>query len=100
MAEITRHGGGFVYLISRLGVTGESAALSEELPRTIARLRSVTTLPICVGFGISTAEQARAAAEWADGVVVGSALVRAADQDIERAIALARDIRAALDRAA
>ncbi len=100
MAEITRHGGGFVYLISRLGVTGESAALSEELPRTIARLRSVTTLPICVGFGISTAEQARAAAEWADGVVVGSALVRAADQDIERAIALARDIRAALDCAA
>ena len=98
MAEIARHGRGFVYLISRLGVTGESE-LSATLPGTVARLRSATPLPICVGFGISRPDQARAVARLADGVVVGSALVRAADASVERAVALARDLRAAIDDA-
>src|SRR5690606_5589611 len=59
MAEIARHGSGFVYLISRTGVTGAREQLSKDLPDTVQRLRAVCTLPIAVGFGISTPEQAR-----------------------------------------
>jgi tryptophan synthase alpha chain len=97
MAEIARHGRGFVYLISRLGVTGVSDQLPAELPSTIARLRDVCTLPICVGFGVSRPEQARAIGAQADGVVVGSAIVRAANESVAAAAALARTLREALD---
>ena len=97
MAEIARHGRGFVYLISRLGVTGERTTLAEELPATVMRLRSATDLPLCIGFGISTPEQARSAAALGDGVIVGSALVRAAEESVETAIVLAAEMRRALD---
>ena len=97
MALIGRHGRGFVYLISRLGVTGEQDSISATLPATIERLRAATALPICVGFGISRPEQAAEVGRLADGVVVGSALVRAADESVERAVALARAMREALD---
>ena len=97
MEEIGRHGGGFVYLISRLGVTGERATLPDDLPQTVARLRAATTLPLCIGFGISTPEQARVAADLGDGVVVGSAIVRAAGHSVEEAVALVAAMRAALD---
>ncbi|MCC7052290.1 MAG: tryptophan synthase subunit alpha [Gemmatimonadaceae bacterium] len=100
MAEIARHGSGFVYLISRLGVTGAQDALATDLPEVIGRLRGATTLPICVGFGISTREQARRVASLADGVVVGSAIVRAAEASVDDALALVRDLRAGLDEAA
>jgi tryptophan synthase alpha chain len=99
MAEIAEHGSGFVYLISRTGVTGEQASLPTTLPASIGRLRSVTTLPICVGFGISRPDQAASVAALADGVVVGSAIVRAADESVERAVRLTRDLRAAMDAA-
>jgi tryptophan synthase alpha chain len=99
MADISRHGGGFVYLISRLGVTGERDALADDLPETVARLRQATALPICVGFGISTPAQAVAAARLADGVVVGSALVRAAGRSVGEALAFVRGLREALDAA-
>lgn len=98
MAEIAKHGSGFVYLISRLGVTGVHEGVAADLGETIARLRSVCDLPICVGFGISTPEQARRVATLADGVVVGSALVQTLEQQgVDAALALVRDIRAALD---
>ncbi len=97
MAEISQHGGGFVYLISRLGVTGERATLPDDLPDTVARLRGATKLPLCIGFGISTPEQAREAARLGDGVVVGSAIVRAAGQSVDSAIAMTASLRAALD---
>ena len=97
MAEIAQHGGGFVYLISRLGVTGMRDQLPTELPETIARLRRATELPICVGFGVSRPEQAQAVARLADGVVVGSAIVRAADESVDSAITLAASLRAAID---
>jgi tryptophan synthase alpha chain len=61
-------------------VTGEQDALSATLPETVARLREATTLPICVGFGISRPDQAAAVARLADGVVVGSALVRLVEE--------------------
>jgi tryptophan synthase alpha chain len=67
MSEIARTGSGFVYLISRLGVTGERTDLPPELPATVARLRAATSLPLCVGFGISQPAQARAVAALADG---------------------------------
>jgi tryptophan synthase alpha chain len=99
MAEIARTGSGFVYLISRLGVTGERNELPPELPATAARLRAATDLPICIGFGISTPRQAATVATLADGVVVGSAMVRAADQSVDTALELARSLRAAIDEA-
>lgn len=97
MAEIAQHGSGFVYLISRLGVTGVRDQLPVDLADTIGRLRRATELPICVGFGVSRPEQARAVAELADGVVVGSAIVRAAGESVERAVELAASLRAAID---
>ncbi len=101
MAEIARHGKGFVYLISRLGVTGMHAGVAAELPATVAELRKVCALPICVGFGIATPAQAREVGAIADGVVVGSALVKAAGEGgVDAALALVRSLRAALDEAA
>jgi tryptophan synthase alpha chain len=99
MREITKHGRGFVYLISRLGVTGVRDTLPPELNATVDRLRSVTPLPVCVGFGISRPEQAREVSRMADGVVVGSAIVRAAGQHVEDALVLVRAMRAAMDGA-
>ena len=99
MAEIARHGRGFVYLISRLGVTGTRDDVSATLPATIARLRAVCSLPICAGFGIARAEQARAIGALADGIVVGSAIVQAAERSVDSAVVLARELRAALDDA-
>jgi len=97
MAEIARHGSGFVYLISRLGVTGVRDDIPADLPDTVARLRGVTTLPVCVGFGISRPDQAAAVARMADGVVVGSAVVRAADRSVDEAVALVRALREGMD---
>jgi tryptophan synthase alpha chain len=97
MADIARLGSGYVYLISRTGVTGLRSELPPELPVTVERLRSATTLPICVGFGISTPPQAAAVARLADGVVVGSAVVRAADSSVAEAVALVRSLREAMD---
>ena len=97
MREIALSGSGFVYLISRLGVTGASASLALDLTQTAARLREATDLPVCVGFGVSEPDQARAAARVADGVVVGSALVKAAGNSIHEALTLARSFRQALN---
>ena len=97
MADIARHGSGFVYLISRLGVTGVQESVASSLPESILRLRSATTLPICVGFGVATADQARAIGRLADGVVVGSALVRAAEESTDAVSKLTRGLREALD---
>ena len=97
MADIARHGSGFVYLISRLGVTGERSDIAAELPATVALLRGVTDLPVCVGFGISTPAQAATVATLADGVIVGSALVRAAESSVDDAVALVRGLREAID---
>lgn len=98
MREIAATGAGFVYLISRLGVTGVRDDVASDLPEVIASLRSVCALPICVGFGISRPEQARAVGALADGVVVGSALVRAVEEEgVDAALALVRSLRTALD---
>ena len=97
MREIGEHGSGFVYLISRLGVTGARDDMPDELPDTVRRLKQATSLPVCVGFGISNAAQAKRIGALADGIVVGSAIVRAAGESIDAAVALASALRAALD---
>ena len=97
MREIARNGSGFVYLISRLGVTGMRPDLPPDIGETAARLRAETELPICIGFGISEPSQARAVAAAGDGVVIGSAIVREAESSISGALRLVRSIRAALD---
>jgi len=99
MREIAAHGSGFVYLISRLGVTGMRDTLSSDLPATVQRLRDESALPVCVGFGVSSPEQAAAVARIADGVVVGSAIVRAAGESVEAAARLTSSLRAAIDAA-
>jgi tryptophan synthase alpha chain len=73
---IARTASGFLYFVSVLGVTGGRDRLPPELPALVARVRRVTTLPIGVGFGVQTPEQAGWVAGFADAVVVGSALMR------------------------
>lgn len=75
MARIAQVATGFIYYVSRSGVTGERTDLATNLASSVAEIRRHTTLPVCVGFGISTPDQVRAVAAVADGVVVGSALV-------------------------
>ena len=72
---IVKRGSGFIYYISREGVTGMQKQVASNLAQQIAKIRAHTKLPIAVGFGVSTPEQARAAAAAADAVVVGSAVV-------------------------
>ncbi len=93
---VAEYSTGFVYLVSRTGVTGERASLSEAISPLVASMRSATKLPLAVGFGISTPEQAREVARLADGVVVGSAFVRLIEQggDLE---AFARSLRRGMD---
>jgi tryptophan synthase alpha chain len=78
LAAAARASNGFVYATSTLGVTGTRESLSERAGPLVARLREVTSNPVCVGIGVSTAGHAEAVAGFADGVVVGSAAVRAA----------------------
>ena len=71
-------GNGFLYLVSRTGVTGARRQLDSELEPLIAQVRKNSKLPVAVGFGISDVDQVQQVAQWADGVVVGSAIVNQA----------------------
>jgi len=73
---VARYSTGFVYLVSRAGVTGERESLSSALEPLVVSMRKVTALPLAAGFGISTPEQVSHAGRLADAVVVGSAFVR------------------------
>jgi tryptophan synthase alpha chain len=75
MKAAARFGGGFLYLVSRTGVTGVRQKLDAGLAENIRMARKVSSLPVAVGFGVSTPEQVASVAEKADGVVVGSAIV-------------------------
>lgn len=76
ISQICSAAEGFIYYVSREGVTGEQQQLSSSIPERVALIREHTNLPVCVGFGISTPEQAAAVAREADGAVIGSAIVR------------------------
>ena len=97
VAEIARHGSGFVYVISRLGVTGTRNEPAQSAAETVERVRRATDRPVCVGFGVGTPAQAAQVTRGADGVIVGSAVVEAAGKSVESALALVRSLREGID---
>jgi tryptophan synthase alpha chain len=97
IAEIGADARGFVYTVSLTGTTGERSELPPGLADTVARVRAATGVPVAVGFGISTADHARAVADVADGVIVGSRVVRAAGEGGAPAVGrLVRELATAL----
>jgi tryptophan synthase alpha chain len=98
LAEIGRRARGFVYCVATYGVTGVRDRLDTAAVELVGRLRPLTDLPLLVGVGIGTPEQAVEACAFADGVVVGSALMaRMVAGDVDGAVELARSFRRALD---
>jgi tryptophan synthase alpha chain len=98
VVEVAAGGSGFLYYISRTGVTGARESLREELADEVGAIRRAVLLPVAVGFGISTPEQAAAVAAVADGVVVGSALVRTLeDEGVEAGAAFVAALRRGMD---
>jgi len=97
---VAKFSSGFIYLVSRTGVTGEQEKLSEALQPLVDATRAISKLPLAVGFGISTPEQAATVAKIADGVVVGSAIVRLIEQGAGEAGLenFARSLREGMDR--
>lgn len=101
IATVVHGCGGFLYYISRTGVTGARTVLREDLLEEVTRLKKAVDLPIAVGFGISSPDQAASVAGVADGVVVGSALVRSLDEEgVEGLGRFVRSLREGMDRAA
>jgi len=99
MEAIARNAKGFIYLVSVTGVTGERREVSNDLGNLIARVRSHTSAPVCVGFGIGTPEQAKQVGQLADGVIVGSACVKmigSSQKPVETAKQFAAEFRSAL----
>lgn len=100
LAVLCQRSKGYIYGVNLLGVTGERASLADASTVLAKRLKAVTDLPVIMGFGISTADQAATVAAHADGVIVGSALMRmrldgAGPDDVGAAVA---ELRAGLDR--
>ena len=91
---------GWLYLVTLTGTTGARDKLSPTLAGLVDRARRATDLPLYAGFGISTPEQARAAARLADGIVVGTSALEAAEKGSEALAAYVQSLRAALDLAA
>ncbi len=90
---------GFIYLVSLTGVTGSRDRLPADLGKFVARVRKVTQKPLCVGFGISTAEQARDVARNADGIIVGSRIIQLMETDstLNAVGKFAQELRQAID---
>ncbi len=87
---------GFIYLVSITGVTGVRQGVSSELASFVERIRAATSVPLAIGFGIGNGEQAQAVGEVADGVIVGSALVKRASESPVAVRELATELREAL----
>ena len=97
---VTSRSSGFIYLVSLTGVTGARDRLPEELEGFVAKVRRRTEKPLCVGFGVSTPEQARRVARIADGVIVGSRIMQLLDEDksLGSARSFVKSLRAALSQ--
>jgi tryptophan synthase alpha chain len=98
---LVRRSRGFVYCLARTGVTGQGSGWSGSIPDRVAQIRRHTTLPVAVGFGISSGEDARALRGVADAVIVGAAFMRRVTEDpsrgpVERVDSLARELAGAL----
>ena len=99
METIARNAKGFIYLVSVTGVTGERKSISGGLEELIARVRKHTSIPLCIGFGIGTPEQAKEVGAMADGAIVGTACVRTiggSETPVETAREFAKSFREAL----
>ena len=81
IAVVSQHSRGFIYLVSVAGVTGARMALPTDLRDFVERVRMTASQPLCVGFGISTADQAREVSRYADGIIVGSRLVQIMEEE-------------------
>ncbi|GAA3172403.1 MULTISPECIES: tryptophan synthase subunit alpha [Streptomyces] len=95
LAQITAAGSGFVYAASLMGVTGTRESVGHEAQELVRRTRATTDLPVCVGLGVSNPEQAAEVAQFADGVIVGSAFVQrmlADEHDLEAGLAGVRTL--------
>jgi len=95
---VTEKSTGFIYLVSLTGVTGSGTELPPELEDFVNRVRRKTDKPLCVGFGITNASQARRVAGVADGIIVGSQIIRLIEEDpsLNKMKELIKDLRAAL----
>ena len=107
LPTVLKNTSGFVYYVSIAGITGTAAPDAGAVHAQVARIKKSTDLPVCVGFGIKTPQQAKAIAKGADGVVVGSALVSAIETSLDKSgkataktstgvLALVKDLAAAL----
>ena len=100
-AMIASEASGFVYCVSSLGTTGTRETISTDIGALVSRIKESTDIPVAVGFGISTPAQAAAIAKNADGIIIGSAIVRIVgeygDSAHERVLEFARSVRTALD---
>ena len=94
---LLRNSSGFVYYVSVLGVTGVKSAAAGDVAAAVARIKAHTDLPVMVGFGVKTGEQAAAIAAHADGVVVGSALVNAVRDSLDGGKATSGTVKAVAD---
>lgn len=98
---IAKEATGFIYLVSSLGVTGTRKSFASNLAQVVGQIKAVTDVPVAIGFGVHTADQAQAMAELADGVIIGSACVQIVADDGQNAPAklqaYAEEIRAAVD---
>jgi len=89
LSQVTSKCGGFVYAASLMGVTGARTSVSSGAADLVARVRKVSSLPVAVGLGVSTREQAKGVAAYADGVIVGSAFIKAIQDAPDEASGLA-----------
>ena len=98
LEAIVDAGSGFIYCVSLLGVTGERSTLSERAAAVVGLVRDVTDRPALIGVGVSTPEQAVEASAFSDGVIVGSAVIRAAQEGgVSAVVQLVKSMREALD---
>jgi tryptophan synthase alpha chain len=96
MAKIVKASRGFIYYVSMTGITGSKLTLDPSFAGHLAKLRGMTPTPVCIGFGIATPDDARSMAAAADGVIVGSALVRRFHEAPETAREFVAGLRAAI----
>jgi tryptophan synthase alpha chain len=90
--KIASRSRGFIYYVSLTGVTGARKALASELKSDVIAMKKITKKPVCVGFGVSDAAQARDIASVADGVIVGSAIIKVIEKDLGKKGAIAKDV--------
>lgn len=96
IAKVTKAAKGFIYYVSMTGITGSRLMLDESLRESLGKIRSTTEKPIAVGFGVSSPEEAKAVSEVADGVIIGSAIVKKINESAEGLETFVTELRKAI----